>query len=418
MVPYKKIKNCRICKKKDLKLVVDLQDQYIQGSFLKKNFPKTYNKKIPLQLVLCKRCGLLQARYSVMPELLYKNYWYSSGINNTMRDHLKDLSKKSINLLKKSRIYNEKIDVLDIGCNDGTLLKSYPKKINKFGIDPSQISKKIKDKNIKIINDFFPSKMINKVSSKNKFLLITSIAMFYDLENPVKFVQNIKSILKENGIWIFELSYLLEMLKNNSYDTICHEHLEYYSLSVLKYLLKICKLKIFKIEINKINGGSIRCYVTHENNNLYNNIKDKKKITKLLEIEKKYKIKKLHPYKNFFKRIIKNRDKLNNLLKKLKKQNKTIHIYGASTKGNTILQWSKIDKDLVKFAAERNKDKWNAETIGSKIKIISESKSKSMKPDFYLVLPWHFKEEFLIREKKFLNSGGKMIFPLPKVKIY
>ena len=205
MVPYKKIKNCRICKKKDLQLVVDLKDQYIQGSFIKKNFPKPYNKKIPLQLVLCKRCGLLQARYSVMPKLLYKNYWYSSGINTTMKNHLKDLSNKSINLLKKSRIYNEKIDVLDIGCNDGTLLKSYPKKINKFGIDPSQISKKIKDKNIKIINDFFPSKIINKVSTKNKFLLITSIAMFYDLENPVKFVQNIKSILKKNGY----LNYLI-----------------------------------------------------------------------------------------------------------------------------------------------------------------------------------------------------------------
>ena len=418
MTAYKKIKKCRICKKKNLKLVVDLKGQYIQGSFIKKNFPSTYKKKIPLKLVLCNNCSLLQANYSVSPKLLYKNYWYSSGINHTMRNHLKILSKKSLNLLKISKISHKKINILDIGCNDGTLLKNFSNKFNKIGIDPSQISNKIKDKNIKIINDFFPSKKLLKISKKIKFNLITSIAMFYDLEDPVNFVKNIKIILSKNGIWIFELSYLLEMLRKNSYDTICHEHLEYYSLSVLTSLLKTCNLKIFKIELNQINGGSIRCYVTHVDCNIYNNKKNFSKINLFLKKEKDYKINTLKPYKDFFKRIIKIRDELNILLKKLKKNKKIVHIYGASTKGNTILQWSKIDKNLIKFAAERNKEKWNAETIGSKIKIISEKKSKGMNPDYFLVLPWHFREEFLIREKKFLNSGGKMIFPLPKLKIY
>ncbi len=418
MTAYKKIKKCRICKKKKLKLVVNLNNQYIQGSFVKKKFPPIYKKKIPLQLVLCKNCSLLQASYSVSPKLLYKNYWYSSGINHTMRRHLKTLSKTSLNLLKNSKIPYKKINILDIGCNDGTLLKCFPNSINKFGIDPSQISKKINDKKIKIINDFFPSKKLIKRSELNKFHLITSIAMFYDLEDPVSFVENIRKILSKNGIWVFELSYLLEMLRKNSYDTICHEHLEYYSLSVLTFLLKKCNLKIFKIELNEINGGSIRCYVTHEDNHVYNNKKNFNKINKYLNKEKQYKINTLLPYRNFYRRIIKIRNKLNILLKKLKKNKKIVHIYGASTKGNTILQWSKIDSSLIKFAAERNREKWDAETIGSKIKIISEEKSKSMNPDFYLVLPWHFKEEFLIREKKFLNSGGKMIFPLPTVKIH
>ena len=335
-----------------------------------------------------------------------------------MRRHLKTLSKTSLNLLKNSKIPYKKINILDIGCNDGTLLKCFPNSINKFGIDPSQISKKINDKKIKIINDFFPSKKLIKRSELNKFHLITSIAMFYDLEDPVSFVENIRKILSKNGIWVFELSYLLEMLRKNSYDTICHEHLEYYSLSVLTFLLKKCNLKIFKIELNEINGGSIRCYVTHEDNHVYNNKKNFNKINKYLNKEKQYKINTLLPYRNFYRRIIKIRNKLIILLKKLKKNKKIVHIYGASTKGNTILQWSKIDSSLIKFAAERNREKWDAETIGSKIKIISEEKSKSMNPDFYLVLPWHFKEEFLIREKKFLNSGGKMIFPLPTVKIH
>ena len=238
MTAYKKIKKCRICKKKNLKLVVDLKGQYIQGSFIKKNFPSTYKKKIPLKLVLCNNCSLLQANYSVSPKLLYKNYWYSSGINHTMRNHLKILSKKSLNLLKISKISHKKINILDIGCNDGTLLKNFSNKFNKIGIDPSQISNKIKDKNIKIINDFFPSKKLLKISKKIKFNLITSIAMFYDLEEPLKFMNEINQSLSDDGIWVFEQSYLPFMIKSVSFDTICHEHLEYYTLYQVNYMAK------------------------------------------------------------------------------------------------------------------------------------------------------------------------------------
>jgi len=413
---FNKILKCRVCNSNDLYDVIDLGKQYIQGSFERKKLSNEFKTKIPLKLALCKKCSLVQARYTVSPRILYENYWYSSGINNTMRTHLQNLSKESVKILriKKKKI----VKILDIGCNDGTLLKFFPKKFIKIGVDPSQISKKLKNKNLKIINDFFPSKQIVKFIKNSKFKIITSIAMFYDLENPVDFVSNIKNILDNEGIWIFELSYLPDMLKLNSYDTICHEHLEYYSLTVLKYITEKCGMKIFKTKFNNINGGSIRCYVTHQDNIKFDRRDNFTQINKILDKEKKIKIKSLKPYKNFFIRILKMKIEMNRLFKKLKDNGKTIHVYGASTKGNTILQWNKIDKDIIRYAADRNPQKWGAKTIGSQIEIISENDSKKMKPDYYLVLPWHFKKEFIKREKKFLNQGGKMIFPLPKIKIH
>lgn len=412
---FKKINSCRICNDKNLINIIDLKKQYIQGSFEKENHPQTVKTKIPLQLVICKKCSLVQTKHTVSPDALYENYWYKSGVNFTMTDHLLKLAKESKKILKNK---NKKIKILDIGCNDGTLLRSFPKTFIKVGIDPSQIAKKLKSENLTIINDFFPSKNILLKYKNNKFDLITSIAMFYDIQDPTNFVNNIKNILNENGIWIFELSYLVDMLKLNSYDTICHEHLEYYSITALNYLMKKTDMKIFKIQFNEINGGSIRCYVTHSSNQNYDNKNNLNVIKKTLKKEANLKINTTIPYKKFFKRIIKIKHELNELIRNIKKNKKIVHIYGASTKGNTIIQWQGINDKIIEFAADRNPQKWGAKTIGSNIKIISEEKSKKMSPDYYLVLPWHFKKEFLKREKFFMNNGGKMIFPLPKIKIY
>ena len=412
---FKKNSCCRICSNKKLTTIIDLKKQYIQGSFKKKNYPQPIKTKIPLKLVICRKCSLVQTMHTVSPEVLYKNYWYMSGVNHTMTDHLKKLAMTCKKVLKNK---NKKINILDIGCNDGTLLKSFPRSFNKVGIDPSQIAKNIKSKNLEILNDFFPSKNILSKYKNNKFDLITSIAMFYDVQNPNQFVSNIKKILNENGVWIFELSYLVDMLDLNSYDTICHEHLEYYSITALNYLMKKNGMKIFKIKSNQINGGSIRCYVTHLSSFNYGNKSDLLIIERYLKKEKKIKISTLIPYKKFFNRILKIKLKLNKLIKEILNDNKVIHIYGASTKGNTIIQWQGINDKFIKYAADRNSQKWGAKTIGSNISIISEEESKKMKPDYYLILPWHFKKEFLIREKKFLKNGGKMIFPLPKLKIY
>ena len=409
---YKKIKSCRICKNTNLKKIIDLGKQYIQGSFVKKKNKNKIFKKIPLQLVLCSKCSLVQTRYTVNPNELYKNYWYSSGINFTMRNHLKELSNEKILNHKK------KIKILDIGCNDGTLLNHFSSTYSKVGIDPSDLVKKIKDKKIKVINDFFPSKKLINITEQKKFDVITSIAMFYDIEDPSSFVKQIRRILDDQGIWVFELSYLSDMLKLNSFDTICHEHLEYYSLYTLKYLIESCGMKLVKIKFNNVNGGSIRCYVTHKSNEKFDQNNNFKLINKYLKKEKLSEISSTKPYKKFNLRILKLKKKIKKLLYKFKKLNKSVHIYGASTKGNTIIQWLGINSKDIPYAADRNHKKWGTKTIGSKIEIISERTSKSMKPQYYLVLPWHFKKEFLKREKKFLNDGGKMIFPLPTIKIY
>jgi hypothetical protein len=413
-----KLKNCRICGSNKFSKVINLGKQNIQGSFIKKNFPKPFLKKVLLQLIRCKQCSLIQTLYTVDPKILYENYWYRSGINHTMSNHLENIANECKEIINK---YNKNffgIKVLDIGCNDCTLLKAYPTNFDKYGIDPSQIPLKYKNHSIKIYNDFFPNKKIISKFSKNKVSIITSIAMFYDLQDPKSFVKSIKNILDIRGIWVFELSYIMTMLKLNSFDTICHEHLEYYSLTVLDFLMKACDMKIFKISFNDSNGGSIRCFVTHKNNNIFNNYKDALLIKNTLLKEKKAKINSDYPYKHFFKRILKIRKKLINLINSIIKKKKSIHIYGASTKGNTIIQWLNIKNKQINYAADRNKDKWGARTIGSHINIVSENFSRKLKPNYYLVLPWHFKSEFLKREKVFLKNGGKLIFPLPSVRVY
>jgi hypothetical protein len=413
-----KLKNCRICSSSKFSKVINLGKQNIQGSFIKKNFSKPFLKKVPLELVRCKKCSLIQTLYTVDPKILYKNYWYRSGINHTMSKHLKNIANECKKVINKYNKYFFGIKVLDIGCNDCTLLKAYPKNFDKHGIDPSQIPLMYKGHSIKIYNDFFPSKKITSNFYKDKATIITSIAMFYDLQDPKSFVKSIKNILDFKGIWVFELSYVMTMLKLNSFDTICHEHLEYYSLTVLDFLMKSCDMKIFKISFNDSNGGSIRCFVTHENNNIYDNYKDTLLIQRTLVKEKKAKMNSDYPYKQFFKRIVKIKKKLINLIYGIIKKKKSIHIYGASTKGNTIIQWLNIDNKQINYAADRNKDKWGAKTISSNISIVSEKFSRKLKPNYYLVLPWHFKSEFLKRERSFLKNKGKFIFPLPFVRVY
>jgi len=410
-------KTCRVCGSHALTRVISLGDQYLQGSFVKpgKEMPPT--RKIATSLVRCdpmrdeKACGLLQMEYTVPPEVLYSAYWYRSGTNNTMRNHLKAIAEDATQLLNKSSGI-----VLDIGCNDGTLLDCYPPEYKKFGIDPSDVAQEVKG-DIKVLQDLFPSDELLKVLQGEKCNIITSIAMFYDLENPIHFVQGIKQVLAEDGIWIFEMSYMPTMLKMHSYDTICHEHLEYYSLAIIEYILKQAGMKVFNATLNDINGGSIRCYATHSNNFIYKKDEYQQNIKSLRQEEFDLELDTDKPYKNFQDRINVHKDELNTLLKSLKKEGKKIHVYGASTKGNTILQWCGIDNRIIEVAAERNPDKYGAYTIGTEIPIVSEADSRAMNPDYYLVLPWHFKQEIVQREQEMLNKGVGLIFPLPNIEI-
>lgn len=408
---------CRVCGSSSLKKVVDLGPQYLQGSFVKpgKEMPST--RRIPCTLVRCNpevdehACGLLQMEHSVPPEILYAAYWYRSGTNNTMRNHLQGIVNSVTPIIE-----NKKAVVLDIGCNDGTLLNYYPEAYRKFGVDPSDVAQEVQ--HATVVQDIFPSDRLNSALKGDKVDVITSIAMFYDLENPVHFVKNIKEILADKGVWIVEMSYMPTMLELDSYDTICHEHLEYYSFALLEKICAMAGMKIFKILFNDINGGSIRCYVTHQENPGYDNMEDFRLISATRQKEFDMELDTDKPYLAFNDRIMKLKSELYGLLMTYKKEGKRIHIYGASTKGNTILQWCGIDNSQIDYAAERNPDKYGAYTLGTNIPIISEEESRAMNPDYYLVLPWHFKEEFLEREKAMLEKGTGLIFPLPKVEIY
>jgi len=410
-------KTCRVCGSSALTKVISLGEQYLQGSFIKPGKEIPPNRKILTSLVRCdpvrdeNACGLLQMEHSVPPEILYSAYWYRSGTNDTMRKHLKGITEEAVSLIE-----TQKCRVLDIGCNDGTLLKFYPDNFEKYGVDPSDVAQEIQG-NIKVVQDIFPSEELSEKLQGKQLDIITSIAMFYDLENPIEFTRGIKRILSPHGIWIFEMSYMPTMLKMNSYDTICHEHLEYYSLAVIEYILKKADMKIFNATLNDINGGSIRCFATHANNFAYKKDEFVQNLKSLHQEEFDLELDTDKPYNHFQERINIHKEELNALLKKLKKDGKRIHVYGASTKGNTILQWCGIDNRIIDVAAERNPDKYGAFTLGTDIPIVSEADSRAMKPDYYLVLPWHFKEEFLKREQEMLQRGVGLIFPLPTIDI-
>ena len=409
---------CRVCGSNALTPVINLGNQHLQGSFVKpgKEMPPT--RKIPTSLVRCnpmrdeKACGLLQMEYTIPPEILYSAYWYRSGTNNTMRRHLQGIVKEAMEMTGR----NVSATVLDIGCNDGTLLGYYPDSFTKFGVDPSDVAQEIKAP-INVIQDIFPSEELISRLNGHAFDIITSIAMYYDLEDPIAFTRGIKQILSPEGIWVFEMSYMPTMLKMTSYDTICHEHIEYYSLTVIEHILRQAEMKVVNVSHNDINGGSLRCHATHISNFTFKRDEFQQNIKLMRQEEFDLELDTDKPYRHFQDRINVHKEELNALLKKLKKEGKKIHIYGASTKGNTILQWCGIDHRIIDCAAERNPDKYGALTLGTDIPIVSEEESRAMNPDYYLVLPWHFKEEFLERERETLERGIGLIFPLPTIEI-
>jgi SAM-dependent methyltransferase len=329
-----------------------------------------------------------------------------------MRAHLQGIAEQAAGFWAKQQAV-----VLDIGCNDGTLLKNYPKNFIKYGVDPSDVAQEATGENLRVIQDIFPSKQLMQVIGDQKIDIITSIAMFYDLENPLDFCRQIKKLLSDDGIWTFEMSYMPEMLRLNSYDTICHEHLEYYSLAVIEKILKLAELQIFDVSFNEINGGSIRCVATHAGNNKYDKIENQRMLNHIRGQEFDLALDTDAPYFEFQQRIEKEKEVLRALLIDLKNQGKRIHIYGASTKGNTILQFCGINDEIIECAAERNPDKYGARTLGTNIPIVSEEESRAMNPDYYFVLPWHFKAEFIERERQMLERGGGFIFPLPTIEI-
>ncbi|HUP91422.1 MAG TPA: class I SAM-dependent methyltransferase [Solimonas sp.] len=408
---------CRVCGSTHLKPVIDLGDQYLQGSFIKPGVLMPPTRKLPTQLVRCDvtadetACGLLQLAHTFPPEILYANYWYRSGTNATMRNHLRSIAQSAMALVPA-----ERLTVLDIGCNDGTLLFNYPAGTKCYGVDPSDIALEIADR-VTVVNTVFPSEQAMSVLPKGGFDAVTSIAMFYDLEDPVGFARAIASLLKPGGVWVFEMSYLPLMLLQNSFDTICHEHIEYYSLAALEAIARRAGLRIFKVEVNDINGGSIRCYACHDNSPVTASAADRAFLHRLHIREFEMELDTDKPYIAFQQRVETLRDSFKQLLFEIRARGERIHIYGASTKGNVLLQWYGINQIFVDYAADRNPLKIGARTLGTNIPIISEEQSRALKPDYYLVLPWHFRREFLEREAPAIRAGTRMLFPLPEIQV-
>ena len=403
-----KIKNCRSCNKAKLKKLFSLGSMCFTGKF--PNERQVIPKK-PINLVICKSCELVQLGHNFDLKYLYgPDYGYRTGINKTMLDHVRSV----VRYLSKKTHLKKKELVLDIASNDGSLLKNYKKDIVTFGIDP--ILEKYKNEYIDInykIADFFSAKKIKRIVKK-KFKIITALSVFYDASNPNNFLKDVKKLLSKEGVFLLEFADLASIIKFKMFDTICHEHLEYYSSQVIINLCKKNGLRVFDIKKNDINGASKQYYVCHESSQHKNNTKI---IRKELADEKKLKLSDENTYKKFIRAINQSKKKLVKYLKKVNKGGKKVHCYGASTKGNVLLQYYNINNKLIDYAAERNKNKYNLYTPGTKIKIISEVLSRFYSPDYYLVLPWHFKKEILLREKLTRKKGTKFIFPLPKLEI-
>jgi C-methyltransferase C-terminal domain/Putative zinc binding domain/Methyltransferase domain len=404
------LKECRVCRRAELTAVLDLGDQELTGVF-----PSQRDDPVPsgpLQLVLCPHCGLLQLAHNFELSAMYgDNYGYRSGLNQSMVEHL---TRKIQSLERRAGLAPGDV-VLDIGSNDCTSLKAYQTQaLKRIGIDPTGSKfRQYYPSDVNLVPEFFSASAYRRVSDKPA-RVVTSIAMFYDLERPIDFAREVADILSDDGIWHFEQSYMPAMLRLNSYDTVCHEHLEYYSLSVVKFILEAADLKIVDVEMNAINGGSFAVTAAKKSSQALVN---QPIVEWLLAKEAAMDLRATKPYLAFAERVTQHRTELSQLLDALARSEKKVIGYGASTKGNVVLQYCNIDGRQVSAIAEVNPDKFGCYTPGTRLPIVSEAEALARKPDYYLVLPWHFRDGILKREQAFRDAGGKFIFPFPEIEV-
>ncbi|QTL03658.1 methyltransferase domain-containing protein [Aquabacter sp. L1I39] len=410
MADYTMIDECRIGGGRTLIPVLDLGEQALTGVFPKD--PAAPITRGPLRLVWCPTSGLLQLAHSFsLSEMYGENYGYRSGLNQSMVRHLT----QKIRWLERFAGLSAGDTVLDIGANDATSLKAYTVAgLNRIGIDPTgaKFAEHYPD-DIKLVPDFFSTRAFAAAGAAPA-KIVTSIAMFYDLEDPIAFAREVESVLAPGGIWHFEQSYMPSMLRLTSYDTVCHEHLEYYSFGVVQAILAAAGMRAIDVKMNAVNGGSFAVTAVRQN--------DPREGTRavldwLLSQEERMGLGTPRPFRDFEERVYRHREDLVRLLRALAADGKKVFGYGASTKGNVVLQFCGITEKELPAIAEVNPDKFGAFTPGTHIPIISEEEARAMKPDYFLVLPWHFKDGIVQREAQFLADGGHLIFPFPEIEI-
>jgi SAM-dependent methyltransferase len=385
-----------------------LEPQYIATTFVTDNENNPMAKiKIPLTLILCKKCGLVQLKETVRPDLLYKNYFYRTAINETMKRDLQDVVNYAVENVK-----TESNDVVvDIGANDCTMVSMYPDHLKRFGIEPAtNIDWSNVSESITIVNDYFSKDIVLKATNYKKAKIISATAMFYDFDDPNVVTKDIKDILHEDGVCVIQVSYLLDTIRDMNFYDVVHEHLEYYSLKSINYLMERNGLKVIDATTNFVNGGSLRVLVTHKDSRRPKS----KRYQEILDEEEKWNLEELDTYVQY-------EQKIKDIIKKSREfivneieNGGTVIGLGASTKGNVLLQICRIGKDLLPYISDRNKEKVGLRTLGTDIEIISEEKARKINPSAMLVIPWNFKEEILSREQNFIQNGGKMLFLMPK----
>jgi 2-polyprenyl-3-methyl-5-hydroxy-6-metoxy-1,4-benzoquinol methylase len=410
---YTERNTCRSCQSRELAEVLSLGLTYI-SDFVPLSAPET-GPRSPLELVICQECSLVQLRHTANPDLLWKHYWYRSGTNETMRTALAEITSRA-----EQRVPLQKGDlVLDIGCNDGTLLRSYrPRGLQLVGFEPANnLLPEARHQTTRIINDYFNAAAFQAELGTARARVITSISMFYDLEDPNGFVEDVLSCLAPGGLWINQMNYLPAMLEQNAFDNIGHEHLEYYSLHSLQNLMERHGLTVQDAELTGLNGGSIRLYIARRSASAAVPAGAADRVVALLAREEALHLRDLAVYRQFARRVQSTAEQLAEFVRGEAGNGKRVYVYGASTRGSTLLQYAGLDHRWIAAAAERTPFKWGKKTTGTWIPIISEEQARRENPEYFLVLPWFFVEEFRRRERTYLTAGGKFIVPLPEFGI-
>ena len=410
MNELKKIDRCRLCDSKNLVPIFSLGDQYVATTFLKSLDEKKEHKKYALNLVICgpganAGCGFVQLEHTLDRAMMFDTYWYRSGINQTMKDALSEI----VSQLPLYVDLQPGDVVCDVGCNDGTLLSFYPKDLRRIGIDPAKNMAQFSTQHAnEIAVDYFSAQAFQSVSSK-KAKVVTSIAMFYSVIDPLNFAKSVSEILDEDGVWIMQMSSLPLMIKNRCYDNIVHEHIGYYTVEVIETFIRQFGLYVVDGEVNDINAGSVRLYIKKKPGRAVKGLDH----IRLSETEVNYRD--LSVYQDFTENVKKETSILKDFLKDCNPDNTCF--YGASTKGNVILQYAGIGPQHAFGIAERNPLKYGHYTLGSDLKIVSEDEMRARKPKNVIVLPYHFRHEMVQREQSLLKQGSRMIFPLPNFEI-